>query len=149
VIIMEETRARLAEVAPRLIEAGFAFARCKSHGRFVTFIRKGEFIDVYVARKSLRLPCCRCWDVDGCLMSPGLLAEFTTIPFLGAPFAVPRHYEEVLVEMYGADWRIEKRNYAAPMRFDLFHPYRSAAILAKKHLPPNVFRRLKRLLRRI
>ena len=148
VMILEETRPRLAEAAPALIAAGFEFARCKARGRFVTFLRNDEFIDVYVARRSLRLPCRRCWDVDGNLVGPESLAGFTDFPFLGETYQVPLQYERVLAEMYGPDWRIEKKNCSAPVRFDLFHPYRSTVMTARRLLPPHVFRWLKRMLRR-
>jgi lipopolysaccharide cholinephosphotransferase len=148
IMIMEDAWPRLAEVAPQLVEAGFEFARCKTRGQFVTFLRNGEFIDVYMARKSFRLPCRRCWEVDGVLLSPQLLTEFSTIPFLGESFGVPRRYEEILAEMYGADWRIPRKNYAAPIAFDIFHPYRSSVILARSYLSPKTIRWLKRLMRR-
>lgn len=148
VTIMEETRPMLAEAAAKLVEAGFEFARCKARGRLVSFLRNDEFIDVYVARRSFRPPFRRCWDVDGHLASPELLAEFVDHPFLGETHRIPRQYERLLTEMYGLDWRTEKKNFPAPCRFDLFHPYRSVVMTAKRVLPPPVFRWIKRTLRR-
>jgi hypothetical protein len=147
-IIMEASRARLAEAAPSLIKEGFEFVRCKDHGRFVTFIRKGEFIDVYVAKEERRLFRRLCWNVDFTLLSYGLLTEFMEFTFLGEQFLVPLRYEEALVEMYGADWRVPKRNSTAYVPFNIYDPYRSSVILVRKYLPRKAAEWLKRLIRR-
>lgn len=147
VVIMEASRTRLAEAAPRLIEAGFELARCKHHGRFVTFIRKGEFIDIYVAREEHLLFRHR-WNVDFSLLSYEVLTEFREFTFLGEQFLVPARYEEALVEMYGADWRVPKQNVSAHVPFNIFEPYRSSVMLARKLLPRRVIGWLKRLIRR-
>jgi phosphorylcholine metabolism protein LicD len=147
VVIMEASRTRLAEAAPRLIEAGFELARCKDHGRFLTFIRKGEYIDINVAKEERRL-FRHCWNVDFSLLSYEVLTEFREFTFLGEQFLVPARYEEALVQMYGADWRVPKRNVSAHIPFNIFEPYRTSVILARKYLPRRVAEWLKRLIRR-
>lgn len=146
--IMEEARPRLAEAAPLLIQAGFEFVRCKDHGRFLTFMRKGEFIDVYVAKRDTRFFYRHCWNLDGSLFPLDLLTEFVDMEFLGEPFLVPRRYEELFIVMYGTDWRVAKKNCPAHVPFDIFHPYRSTLMLVRKYLSKKTTRRLKRLIRK-
>ncbi len=147
-VIMEKERGRLPDAAGLLMEAGFEFVRCKNHGRFVTFMRKGEYIDVYVAEERHRFPYRLCWNVDGSLVAHGLLKEFTDVEFLGERYRVPRRYDDVLVELYGTDWRIEKRNCSARVPFDPFHPYRSMVLMIRKIVPAKTLKTLKRLLGR-
>ena len=146
--IMEETRPRIAEAAPLLIQAGFEFARCKDHGRFLTFMRKGEFIDVYVAKKDRRFPLRQCWNMDGSLLPCDLLTKFMDMEFLGQPFRVPCRYEELFLVMYGTDWRVAKKNCSAHVPFDIFHPYRSTLMLMQTYLPRKTLRRIKRLIKK-
>ena len=148
VMIMEESRAGLAHAAPRLLQSGFEFVRCKNHGRFVTFMRKGEFIDVYVAENDHRFPWRACWNVDGSLLPRALLNDFTDFSFLQETFRVPSRYEEIFVILYGKDWRVSRKNCSAYIPFDVFHPYRSTVILIRKYLPRGVARWLKRLIRK-
>ncbi len=144
--IMEEVRPRIAEAAPLLIQAGFEFVRCKEHGRFLTFMRKGEFIDIYVAKKDRRFPRRQCWNMDGSLLPYDLLTEFVDLEFSGESFLVPRRYEELLVVMYGTDWRVPKKDCSAHVPFDILHPYRSTSMLMRTYLPRKTLRRLKRLI---
>lgn len=146
--ILAENRIAFARAAPKLVEAGFEFARSKDRGRFVTFLRKGEFIDVYVAKATRRFPCRRCWNVDGSLLPHPLLAEFTDFPFLEDSYRIPRRYEEIFIALYGADWRVPKSNCTAYAPFDLYHPYRSTVLLLRRHLSPGAIKQLKHLLGR-
>lgn len=148
VVVMEEDRRALARAAPRLAEAGFELVRSKDHGRFITFMRKGEFIDVYVAKKDHRFPLQRCWNIDGSLVPRPLLADFMDFPFLEESFRIPRRYEEIFFALYGADWRTPKRNCPSYTPFDIFHPYRSAVLFLKKYLPRETVQWLKHLIKR-
>ena len=148
IVIMEKDRRGLLEAVPLLIAAGFEFARRKNHARFVTFLRNGEYIDVYVAEEAHRFLYRLCWNVDGVFVSHDLLTEFTDMVFIGENFRVPHRYEEALTEIYDADWRVEKKNCPSKISFDLFHPVRSGVPLLLGLLPSNVKKGLKRLMGR-
>jgi hypothetical protein len=148
-VVMAKDRARLLDVAPLLIDAGFEFARAKNeHGKIFTFLRKGEFIDVYLAEESRRFPCRPCWNVDGTLISRQLLTEFTDIEFLGVRFRAPRRFDAALVEMYGPDWRHEKKNYSSHVAFDFYHPYLSTVRTLQRIVPRKMRQAIKRLYKR-
>lgn len=148
-VIMPRDRVRLLDVLPVLREAGFEFARCKNgYGAIFTFMRRNEFIDVYVAEERRGFPWRRCWNVDGTLISHGLLTDFIRIRFLGMSLRVPRDHECVIEEMYGPDWRQAKRNCSARVAFDYRHPCLSVGRLLLESVPPGARRLLKRIVRR-
>jgi hypothetical protein len=114
----------------------------------MTFLRKGERIDVFVAEATYRFPAQPCWNVSGVLVSRRLLAEFTDLSFLDEHFRVPMRYRDALVEMYGKDWRIEKKHSPALPSLDMLHPFQSVVYLLSPLIPRGVKKRLKRLLGR-
>jgi lipopolysaccharide cholinephosphotransferase len=145
--IMAEDRGRLLGVVPRLLEAGFEFARCKNeHYAIFTFMRRDEFIDVYPAAQIRRIPRRRCWNVDGSIVSYDLLTEFAAIDFLGEPFRVPRRFERTLAALYGRDWRREKRNFSALVGFDYRRPLVSAMQILQRRVSKQTRRIIKRIL---
>lgn len=145
VVLLERDLPALLRAAPRLVEAGFAWARYKRGGRFLTFMRCGEYIDAYTAVECRRFPYRRCLDVDGVLLPRHLLEGRSDIPFLGRPFSVPARHEEVLAAIYGATWRRPRRDAPSRASLDLLHPRASAAELARRLLRPRVRLWLKRL----
>ena len=148
VVIMEKDRGRLLDATHLLLAAGFELARCRNHGRFTTFLRNGEYIDVYVAEERHRFPYRLCWSVGGAFITHDLLTEFTGMVFIGESYRVPRRYDEALTELYGADWRVEKKNCPSLISFDVHHPVRSGAPVLRELLPNKVAKGLKKLMGR-
>jgi len=137
-VIMPKDRAGLLDVVPVLGKAGFEFARCKNGlGAIFTFMRREEFIDVYVAEEFRGFPWNIRWNVDGTPISHDLLTTFARIEFLGMSLRAPRDSERAIVEMYGRDWKQAKKNCSARMAFDFRHPWISSVRSLRGVVPPR------------
>ena len=91
----------LMAMLPKLLERGFKIARWEDRG-FISIIRDNEYIDIYLYRQTTpkMMICC------GEPIPRKFFDDTTTIMFRGYEFLVPSQYEELLVFLYGNDWRV-------------------------------------------
>ena len=98
VFALEEDRNKVLNALIDFEEAGLKVARYNEH--LISFICKGEYIDIYFYKKSLNQRITIDNGIDG-----KYLESTKMMKFLGDDFPIPHHPEEALEILYGANWR--------------------------------------------
>ena len=91
----------LMAMLSKLIERGFKIARWDDRG-FISIIRDNEYIDIYLFREMSpkMMICC------GEPIPRKFFDDTSTLLFRGYEFFVPNQFEELLVFLYGNDWKV-------------------------------------------
>lgn len=103
--VLEEDRDDLLSTLHDLIDDGFELIRYSD--KLLSITRDGEYIDFYFFKKSGFFY--RKCDV-GLKAKAKYLEHTIDYPFLGTIFRVPKNPEDLLVDLYGKNWRIPKKN---------------------------------------
>jgi len=103
--MLEEDRDYLLSALHELIENDFKVIRYNN--KILSITRDNEYIDFYFFKKSNFFY--RKCDV-GLKAKAKYLEQTIDYPFLGEMFQVPKNPEAFLVDLYGKNWRIPKKN---------------------------------------
>ena len=103
--VLEEDREDLLAAMHDLIDNGFELIRYTD--KLLSIIRDDEYVDFYFFKKSGFFY--RKCDV-GLKAKAKYLEQTIDYPFLGTSFRVPKNPEDFLVDLYGKNWRIPKKN---------------------------------------
>lgn len=124
--VLDEERENVLSSLHDLIANGFDVIRYND--KLLSITRDNEYIDFYFFKKSNFLY--RKCDV-GLKAKAKYLENTIDYPFLGEVFQVPKNPEKFLVDLYGKNWRIPKKNDPS-MNHDKYIIFRNSI---KKNLP--------------
>ena len=102
VYILEEDRNIFLDSLHDLESIGFVVGRYTNG--LLSVLRKGEYIDIYMFKK--RFMANRI--CSGTVIKEKYLIDTIEYEFLGSSFKVPRDFENLLITLYGEDWKIPK-----------------------------------------
>ncbi|MCY2687772.1 hypothetical protein [Salinimicrobium sp. TH3] len=102
IFFTEESREDFLATLFLLKQEGFIVERYL--GDLISLRRDGEYIDVYFFRR-VKFGMRQC---DQNILKARYLENLIEYEFLGDTFMIPGAYEEVLVKLYGKDWRIPR-----------------------------------------
>lgn len=103
--MLAENKKSIISALHDVLEKGFEIIRYSD--KLLSVSRDNEYIDVYFFKKS-KLFYRKC-DV-GLTAKAKYLENTIDYPFLGDTFQVPKDPESFLVDLYGKNWRIPKKN---------------------------------------
>lgn len=98
-----------------LQEEGFEIIRTivdKGKDCLVTILRKNYYIDFYVMSRYRRG-----WCFGNRYELKDYYSEFIEVKFLGEWFLIPSRLDEWLIEHYGKDWQVPKKNFIGNLRY--------------------------------
>jgi len=93
-------------------KSGFKIGRYSES--YISFVRGGDFIDIYFMDKKLGKYHC-----DGHVIPSKYLDNLIDYPFLGSSFKIPKDYRSLLFYFYGSDWETPKKN-VSPTHYGLY-----------------------------
>lgn len=141
VFVLDENREALLDLLFKLRESGFEVGRYD--GKILSFVREGEYIDVYFFKSrgsKLR-------ESSGYVIESKHLETLELHTFLEVDFFIPSAPKLLLKSLYGADWMVPKvntpaSNYGPYLRFKFFIKNNMKPIFPilswlKKHLSSN------------
>jgi len=138
VYVLDEDREALLNSLHDLEKKGFVVGRY--HDELLSIIRDDEYIDIYFFKKRIfNTRICA-----GTVIKEKYLIETIKYNFIGSTFTIPKDYEEVLIKLYGADWRTPKVNSPAssPTLINLY-------IIKLKNKSPFIYKILRQIKHKI
>ncbi len=99
---------KLLAAIPDMVSKGFTPIRAKTSIGAYIFIRKDEYIDIYLYRlvkNHMNINVWNCWNYE---IPETYFKEFNHIQFLNTIFTVPSNSDLLLEEWYGKDWQEPK-----------------------------------------
>jgi len=118
VIILDEDRKAFIDLLFDLRLHGFEVGRYEDD--LFSLVRDGEYIDIYIFRKSYL----GYRKMGNFVTKEKFLLNSIKYEFLGKEFDIPKDYIEYLVYNYGVDWKIPQKN---------AHAYKPGFSLTIKH----------------
>jgi len=100
---------KLIEAKELLKNSGFELIRTSQSDNVFSFMRKDEYIDVYVLSPSTQL-FKKYYSCDGGRIDFKHLSKLSKINFLGEEFIAPSNATDLLIKWFGGDWEIPKKN---------------------------------------
>lgn len=104
---LDITHKQLSEIEQKMFELGFEKFRKGSD--IVSFIRYGEYIDLYLFKSFNGYAHCLDYKIP-----LAFLSKTKKIYVLNELFSVPSDYKSALVDLYGKNWAIPIANFHAP-----------------------------------
>jgi lipopolysaccharide cholinephosphotransferase len=104
ILVFREDQEKIFDLIHELNSCGFKIARYEEHS-LLSIIRKNEYIDIYLFKKTLFGRRCLDYYIPGVF-----LRKFTKIKFLKKNFPTINKVREYLVYQYGLDWKVPKKN---------------------------------------
>jgi glycerol-3-phosphate cytidylyltransferase len=120
--VFREEENKITNIISTLKGLGFSVGRYTNS--YISFIRDGDFIDIYFMDKKFGKYRC-----DGHIIPSKYLDNLIDYPFLGSTFRIPRDYKALLSYFYGEDWETPKTN-VSPTHYGLYLQIR---LFIKKH----------------
>lgn len=99
---------KLLAAIPEMVSKGFTPIRAKKSIGAYIFIRKDEYVDIYLYRlvkNHLNINVWNCWNYE---IPEIYFKEFNSVRFLNSLFTVPLYSDLLLEEWYGDDWQQPK-----------------------------------------
>lgn len=104
IFVLKENENEVLNLLFLLRNSGFEVGRYRDN--LLSILRNGEYIDIYFFQKvgiSTR-------ECQGYVIKSSYLENLIEYMFLGEAFNIPKNAEELLIKLYGKDWRIPKEN---------------------------------------
>jgi len=136
--MLDENKADFLDALLELREIGFEVGRYS--GSLISIIRNDEYIDIYFFKKTKT----NIRECEGYIIKTTFLENLQKYTFLGKDFNIPQNPEELLVCLYGKDWKTPMEGRPATN----FSLYLRFVILFEKNLP-TVYGLLKLLRRKL
>jgi len=131
IFVLDEDREKVLNILFELKKLGLVVGRYSAEDDLISFIRDGEYIDIYFFKKSMmgyRIG-------NGSIIKEKYLENLVKIDFLGEKFLVPKDSKKLLKEIYGNDWETPKKD----IKGRNFGPYLKIKFFLKNNFP-NIFR---------
>ncbi len=104
IFILQEDEESLLDTLFELRNIGFEVGRYTT--KLISIIRNDEYIDIYIfEKKGMYKRVC-----DGYIIKSEFLENLEEYEFLGEIFNIPQKAEQLLIDLYGSDWKIPKKN---------------------------------------
>jgi len=129
IFILDEDKEKILRLLPKIVKKGFQIGRYS--GSILSIVRDEEYIDFYFYKKS-RFGNRKC---NGHVLKSRWLETIKSYQFLGKSFNIPFDVEDVLIHLYGRNWRIPKENTPAS-NYDLYLFLRTEI----KKMSPKLFK---------
>jgi len=110
--VFREEEHKIMNMIDEAKKIGFSIGRYTDV--YISFVRGGDFIDIYFMEKKLGKYHC-----DGHVIPAKYLDNLVDYPFIGSSFKVPKDYQNLLAYLYGNDWEIPKKN-VSPTHYGLY-----------------------------
>lgn len=117
--------------------SGFEIIRVTTDLTLVSLLRKNEYIDIYLFRKT-KYNRSMSWYCAEYVVKEDYFSKLEKIQFLGEYFYAPVDRVNYLEEVYGADWKIPKINAHAQPINNLEEIYRQYYLLLNRWLEYNL-----------
>jgi phosphorylcholine metabolism protein LicD len=115
VFMLDEDREKVLDALYDFEEVGLKVIRYEHNGEILSFMRDGDYIDIYFYRKSLNQRVTVDNGIDGKYLESTVMTDF-----LGTQFPVPNHPKEVVKILYGENWHIPLEG-AKPQNISTIH----------------------------
>jgi hypothetical protein len=135
IFVLDEDREKVLDALYDFEEVGLKVIRYEHHGEILSFMRDGDYIDIYFYKKSLNQRVTVDNGIDG-----KYLETTEMIDFLGTQFPVPINPKEVVEILYGKNWHIPLEG-AKPQNISTIHSIKSA--LLKIPVLSTIYKKLK------
>jgi len=112
VYILDEDREKFLNILVILLDNGFVIGRYTND--LLSIVKDGEYIDIYIYSK-YRFGYRKC---ENMIIKDKYLIDTIEYKFLDYNFNIPKEYTELLVYLYGPNWKIPKKHsHAANYKF--------------------------------
>jgi len=113
IFILYENKEQLFDLLFELRDLGFEVGR--ENEALLSILKDGEYIDIYFYKKTgTKNRAC-----EGYVLESDILENMEEYEFLGEIFKVPKNPIELLVKLYGKDWKIPDEN-GKPQNYGLY-----------------------------
>lgn len=125
---------KIIAAIPDLQKRGFEVIRTKHPDDLVTFMRKDEYIDVGIFKKTRDIFLKPCWKYQSNRVYGDHFDGFVSISFLSQSFLIPKNVEQLLEQWYGSTWKMPQidRPASSPISHPLIWKYIQITILPYK-----------------
>jgi len=107
IYVLEEDKEVFLNSLHDLQQEGFVVGRYENN--LLSIIKDGEYIDIYFFKKrNFIYRIC-----VGVVIKEAYLQNTIEYDFIGSSFTIPKDYENLLVDLYGKDWKTPKLNVPA------------------------------------
>jgi phosphorylcholine metabolism protein LicD len=104
IFILQEDEESLLDTLFELRNIGFEVGRYTT--KLISIIRNGEYIDIYIfEKKGMYKRVC-----EGYIIKSEFLENLEEYEFLGEIFNIPQKAEQLLIDLYGLDWKTPQKN---------------------------------------
>ncbi len=106
VFVLDEDREKVLSILFKLKKLGLIVGRYEAKEDLISFIRDGEYIDIYFFKKGSfgnRVG-------NGSVIESKYLENLIEMDFLGNKFLVPQDSKKLLKKIYGKDWMTPREN---------------------------------------
>lgn len=140
ICVFQKDMQKIIEMIPELEEMGLKLIRVNHEKNLISFMRKDEYIDIYIFGESRKNLVFKEWRMGNTFrIKYKYFRRFSKVEFLGEKFLVPDKYKQFLREFYGKDWRIPKKGLHAvanvnkrPSLVTSFILYKRRAIISRQ-----------------
>jgi len=132
-----------------LYKNGFKIVRIADFGCLISFMRYGCYIDVYIANKVFSFCLKKSYYIGGAIIERPLVDNLVPFFFRGEAYWAPQEIENNLIELYGEDWKVPKKNCPSKNSLALFDIKRTIIALVKVMVGHKIYEKCKRQLFRL